>query len=47
MSTVYRAEHTTLARAFAVKCLSRDLVSHAEAARRFEREAGEHHDPRE
>jgi serine/threonine-protein kinase len=39
MGTVFRAEHVELKRPYAVKFLSRDLLSNAEAVQRFRREA--------
>jgi hypothetical protein len=39
MGAVYRAEHTALKKAVAIKVLSQEMASHREAALRFEREA--------
>lgn len=39
MGTVYRAEHIHIRKAFALKVLHRELTHHAEAVKRFEREA--------
>lgn len=39
MGTVYRADHVHIRKSFALKVLHRELTHHAEAVRRFEREA--------
>jgi tRNA A-37 threonylcarbamoyl transferase component Bud32 len=39
MASVFRAEHVRLGRQVAVKLISRDLLAHAEAVQRFQREA--------
>jgi hypothetical protein len=39
MGAVYRAEHTALKKAVAIKVLNQEMASHREAALRFEREA--------
>lgn len=39
MGTVYRAEHVHIRKSFALKVLHRELTHHAEAVKRFEREA--------